>query len=169
MIDVLKCACKYKIMTEDLKFSDEKVEVLGKELKKRIDKKFQRSFFIREVDCGSCNACEVEINALNNPYYNLERFGISFVASPKFADALMITGALTKNMYDALMNVYEITPNPKYIIAVGDCTKDGGDFKDSYAVCNGIFDKLPVDIYIPGCPPEPVDIISGLLKLLQKI
>jgi len=168
MIDLIKCAYKNKILTEDITSSDKKIEVLGKNLKKRIDKKFQRSFFIREIDSGSCNACEVEINALNNPYYNLEQFGISFVPSPKFADALMITGVVTKNMQDALMNAYEITPNPKYIIAVGECTKDGGDFKDSYALCNGIFDKLPVDIYIPGCPPEPIDIINGLLKLLNK-
>jgi len=168
MIDLIKLRGKEKILSEDIKFSDEKLEILGKNLKNRIDKTFKRSFFIREVDTGSCNACEVEINALNNPYYNLERFGISFVPSPKFADALMITGALSRNMYDALMNAYDLTPNPKFVVAVGDCAKDGGDFKNSYATLNGIEGKLPIDIWIKGCPPEPVDIINGLLKLLDK-
>lgn len=168
MIDVIKNACKNGILTEDLKSSDKNIEILGNRLKEKIDKKFKRSFFIREVDSGSCNGCEVEINALSNPYYNLDRFGISFVPSPKFADALMITGAMTKNMKDAVLNAYEITPNPKYIIAVGDCTKGGGVFCNSYATCNGVFDLLPVDIFIPGCPPEPINIINGLLKLLDR-
>ena len=169
MIDIAKIRFKDKILTEDLEYRDENVEIMGKELKELIDKKFKRSFFIREVDTGSCNACEVEINALSNPYYNLERFGISFVPSPKFADALMVTGVLTKAMEYPLHNAYELTPEPKYIIAVGNCTMDGGVFKDSYAVKNGIFNDLKVDMWIKGCPPEPIDIITGLLKLLRKI
>ncbi len=168
MIDVLKVRLKDKILTEKLELRDDNIEILGKELKSRITKKYQRSFNIREVDTGSCNACEVEINALSNPYYNLSRFGISFVASPKFADALMITGPVTKNMLNALMNAYDLTPNPKFIIAVGNCVMNGGIFKDSYAVTNGIEDKLPVNLWIKGCPPEPIDIISGLLKMLDK-
>ena len=168
MIDLVKMRFRDKLLSEKLEFRDENIEVLGLELKKRVDKIFKRSFSIREVDTGSCNACEVEINALANPYYNLERFGVSFVPSPKFADALMITGALSKSMYPALMNAYELTPNPKFIIAVGDCAMDGGDFKDSYACMGGIRDKLPVDLWIKGCPPEPIDLISGLLKLLSK-
>jgi len=168
MIDLIKMRFRDKLLSEKLECKDENIEILGLELKKRVDKIFKRSFSIREVDTGSCNACEVEINALANPYYNLERFGISFVPSPKFADALMITGALTKNIYPALMNAYELTPNPKFIIAVGNCAMDGGDFKDSYACMGGIRDKLPVDLWIKGCPPEPIDLISGLLKLLSK-
>jgi len=169
MIDIAKIRLKDKIVTEDLNLGDDNIEILGKELKNRVNKIFGKSFFIREVDTGSCNACEVEINALANPYYNLERFGISFTASPKFADALMITGCLTKNMYSALMNAYELTPEPKFIIAVGDCVLDGGDFKNSYACMGGIEDKLKVDLWIKGCPPEPIDIIKGLLELLKKI
>jgi len=168
MIDLIKMRFRDKLLSEKLEFKDENIEILGLKLKERVDKIFKRSFSIREIDTGSCNACEVEINALTNPYYNLERFGISFVPSPKFADALMITGALTRNMYPALMNAYELTPNPKFIIAVGDCAMDGGDFKDSYACMGGIKDKLPVDLWIKGCPPEPIDLISGLLKLLEK-
>ncbi len=164
MIDLVKMRIRDKLLSEKLEFRDENIEVLGLELKKRVDKIFKRSFSIKEVDTESCNACEVE----TNPYYNLERFGISFVPSPKFADALMITGALSKNMYKALMNAYELTSNPKFIIAVGDCAMDGGDFKDSYACMGGIRDKLPVDLWIKGCPPEPIDLISGLLKLLSK-
>jgi Ni,Fe-hydrogenase III small subunit len=168
MIDLIKMRFRDKLLSEKLELKDENIEILGLKLKQRVDKIFKRSFSIREVDTGSCNACEVEINALSNPYYNLERFGISFVPSPKFADALMITGALSKNMYKALMNAYELTPNPKFIIAVGDCVMDGGDFKGSYACMGGIKDKLPVDLWIKGCPPEPIDLISGLLKLLER-
>lgn len=168
MIDMAKIRFKDKIITEDLSYKDDNIELLGEQLKKIIAKRFTRSFFIREVDTGSCNACEVEINALSNPYYNLERFGISFVASPKFADALMITGVLTKAMEYPLKNVYDLTPNPKYIIAVGDCIMDGGVFKNSYAIKNGIANDINVDIWIKGCPPEPIDIISGLLKLLSQ-
>lgn len=169
MIDIIKTRFKEKILTEDLIFEDDDIEILGDKLKKEIDKRFKRSFFIREVDTGSCNACEVECNALLNPYYNLERFGISFVASPKFADALMITGALTRAMEYPLKNAFELTPNPKYIIAVGDCTKDGGVFKGSYAVKDGIANDIKVDLWIKGCPPEPKDIIKGLLEFLKKI
>ncbi len=169
MIDIAKIRFKNKILTEDLEFTNENIEILGKKLKDSINKSFKRSFFIREIDTGSCNACEVEINALSNPYYNLERFGISFVPSPKFADALMITGPLTKAMEYPLHNAYELTPNPKYVIAVGDCTMDGGVFKDSYAIKNGIMNDVKVDLWIKGCPPEPIDLINGLLKLLEKI
>jgi membrane-bound hydrogenase subunit mbhJ len=169
MIDLVKIRLNDKILTQEVEKKEENIEVLGLKLKQKVDKIFKRSFFIREVDTGSCNACEVEINALSNPYYNLERFGVSFVPSPKFADALMVTGPLTRSMYPALMNAYELTPDPKFVIAVGDCVMDGGDFKDSYACMGGIKDKLPVDLWIKGCPPEPVDLINGLLKLLSKI
>ncbi len=169
MINLAKIRFRDKLLSEKLEPKEKNIEVLGLKLKQKVNKIFKRSFFIRAVDIGSCNACEVEINALSNPYYNLERFGISFVPSPKFADALMIMGALTRSMYPALMNAYELTPNPKFVIAVGNCAMDGGDFKDSYACMGGIKDKLPVDLWIKGCPPEPIDLISGLLTLLSKI
>ena len=168
MIDIAKIRFKDKIISEDLSYKDDNIKVIGTQLKNIISKRFKRSFFIREIDTGSCNACEVEINALSNPYYNLERFGISFVPSPKFADALMITGVLTKAMEYPLKNAYNLIPNPKYIIAVGDCVMDGGVFQNSYAIKNGIANDIKVDLWIRGCPPEPIDIISGLLKLISR-
>ena len=168
MFRIFKERFKEGIKAEELKIRDENVEILGKQLKEKIDKYFQGSFAIREVDSGSCNACEYEISALSNPYYDIERFGVKFVASPKHADAIMITGCLTRNMYEAVMKAYENVPNPKFVIAVGDCALDGGIFKGSYAVMDGIEDKLPIDIWIKGCPPEPIDIISGLLILLKQ-
>jgi Ni,Fe-hydrogenase III small subunit len=168
MFRIFKERLKEGIKAEEIKIRDENVEILGKQLKEKIDKYFQGSFAIREVDSGSCNACEYEISALSNPYYDIERFGVKFVASPKHADAIMITGCLTRNMYEAVIKAYENVPNPKFVIAVGDCALDGGIFKGSYAVMDGIEDKLPIDIWIKGCPPEPIDIISGLLMLLNQ-
>ncbi|GAB6071732.1 NADH-quinone oxidoreductase subunit B family protein [Venenivibrio stagnispumantis] len=167
MFKLVKYLFKEGIKAEDIEIRDENVEILGKELKEIIDKYFDGSFAIREVDSGSCNACEYEISALTNPYYDIERFGIKFVASPKHADAIMITGCLTRNMYEAVLKAYENVPSPKFVIAVGDCVIDGGIFKGSYAIMDGIKDKLPVDLWIKGCPPEPIDIISGLLILLK--
>jgi len=169
MFEIIKTRLKEGIKTEKIEVRDENIEILGKQLKEKIDKYFQGSFAIREVDSGSCNACEYEISALSNPYYDIERFGVKFVASPKHADAIMITGCLTRNMYKAVMKAYENVPKPKFVIAVGDCVLDGGVFKGSYAIMDGIQDKLPVDIWIKGCPPEPIDIISGLLKLFETI
>ncbi len=167
MFRAFKERIKEGIKSENLELKTDNIEILGKHLKEEIDKYFQGSFAIRAVDGGSCNACEYEMSALSNPYYDIERFGIKFVASPKHADALMITGCLTRNMYRALLKAYENTPHPKFIIAVGDCAFDGGIFKNSYAILNGVSDKLPIDIWIKGCPPEPIDIISGILELMK--
>lgn len=167
MFKIIYKRLKEGIKAEDIVVRDENIEILGKELKTKIDKYFKGSFSIREVDSGSCNACEYEISALTNPYYDIERFGVKFVASPKHADAIMITGCLTRNMYEAVMKAYENVPSPKFVIAVGDCSLDGGVFKGSYAIMDGIEGKLPVDIFIKGCPPEPIDIISGLLTLIK--
>lgn len=167
MFKIIYKRLKEGIKAEDIVVRDENIEILGKELKSKIDKYFKGSFSIREVDSGSCNACEYEISALTNPYYDIERFGVKFVASPKHADAIMITGCLTRNMYEAVMKAYENVPSPKFVIAVGDCSLDGGVFKGSYAIMDGIEGKLPVDIFIKGCPPEPIDIISGLLTLIK--
>ena len=126
-----------------------------------------RSLSIREVDAGSCNGCELEIHALNNVFYDLERFGLRFVASPRHADVLLVTGPVTKNMREALERTYNATPNPKWVIAVGDCAVDGGLFAGSYAVSGGVSAIVPVDLHIHGCPPSPVQLLEGLLALLQ--
>jgi Ni,Fe-hydrogenase III small subunit len=127
-----------------------------------------RSLSIRQVDAGSCNGCELEIHALSNAFYDLERFGLRFVASPRHADVLMVTGPVTKNMREALLRTYNATPDPKWVIAVGGCAADGGIFAGSYAVAGGVKDVLPVDLHIPGCPPNPRQLLAGLLALLEK-
>src|SRR5579864_3624486 len=126
-----------------------------------------RSLAIREVDAGSCNGCELEIHALNNAFYDLERFGLRFVASPRHADVLLVTGPVTKNMREALERTYAATPSPKWVIAAGDCTLNGGLFTGSYAVTGGVGDVVPVDLHITGCPPRPVDLLRGLLTLMK--
>jgi Ni,Fe-hydrogenase III small subunit len=126
-----------------------------------------RSLAIREVDAGSCNGCELEINALGNAYYDIERFGIRFVASPRHADVLLVTGPVTRNMREALERTYNATPNPKWVVSVGDCALDGGCFAGSYAVVGGVSQVVPVDLHIRGCPPRPEEILKGLLSLLE--
>jgi Ni,Fe-hydrogenase III small subunit len=126
-----------------------------------------RSLSIREVDAGSCNGCELEIHALNNAFYDLERFGLRFVASPRHADVLLVTGPVTKNMREALRRTYDATPDPKWVVAVGDCAVDGGLFSESYAVVGGVRDVVPVDLHIRGCPPSPTQLLKGLLALLE--
>jgi Ni,Fe-hydrogenase III small subunit len=127
-----------------------------------------RSLAIREVDAGSCNGCELEIHALNNAFYDLERFGLSFVASPRHADVLLVTGPVTRNMREALERTYQATPDPKWVVAVGDCAADGGMFAGSYAVAGGVDAIVPVDLHIRGCPPTPLQLLQGLLALLQQ-
>src|SRR2546421_8778540 len=126
-----------------------------------------RSLSIREVDAGSCNGCELEIHALNNAFYDLERFGLRFVASPRHADVLMVTGPVTRNMREALERTYNATPDPKWVVAIGDCAADGGIFSGSYAVVGGVAMVVPVDLHIRGCPPSPVQLLKGLLALLE--
>ena len=126
-----------------------------------------RSLAIREVDSGSCNGCELEINALGGVVYDLERFGLRFVASPRHADVLLVTGPLCRNMREALVRAYACTPDPKWVVAAGDCAVDGGVFKDSYATLGGIGEAVPVDLVIPGCPPTPTQMLEGLLALLE--
>jgi Ni,Fe-hydrogenase III small subunit len=127
-----------------------------------------RSLAIREVDAGSCNGCELEIHALNNAFYDLERFGLRFVASPRHADVLLVTGPVTRNMREALERTYQATPDPKWVVAVGDCAADGGMFAGSYAVAGGVDAIVPVDLHIRGCPPTPLQLLQGLLALLQQ-
>ena len=126
-----------------------------------------RSLSIRHVDAGSCNGCELEIHALGNAFYDLERFGLRFVASPRHADVLTVTGPVTKNMREALERTYAATPEPKWVVAIGDCALNGGCFAGSYAIVGGVSQVIRVDLHIPGCPPSPLDILKGLLALLQ--
>jgi Ni,Fe-hydrogenase III small subunit len=131
--------------------------------------KLGRSLVIREIDAGSCNGCELEIHALNNPVYDVERFGIRFAASPRHADVLLVTGPVTKNMAEAVRRTYEATPAPKWVVAVGDCGADGGCFKGGAGVVGGVDQVIPVDLHIPGCPPSPAQLLAGLLALLQSV
>jgi Ni,Fe-hydrogenase III small subunit len=126
-----------------------------------------RSLSIRHVDAGSFNGCELEIHALSNAFYDLERFGLRFVASPRHADVLTVTGPVTKNMREALERTYAATPEPKWVVAIGDCALNGGCFAESYAIVGGVSQVIRVDLHIPGCPPSPLDILKGLLALLQ--
>jgi Ni,Fe-hydrogenase III small subunit len=127
-----------------------------------------RSLALRQVDAGSCNGCELEIHALSNAFYDLERLGIRFVASPRHADVLLVTGPVTKNMREALERTYRATPDPKWVVAVGDCALDGGIFAGCYAVFGGVSNVVPVDLHIRGCPPSPNELLKGLIALLEQ-
>ena len=148
---------------------DAAIAELAKSVEKAAQARLGRSLSIREVDAGSCNACELEIHALANAFYDLERFGLRFVASPRHADVLMVTGPVTKNMREALKRTYNATPDPKWVVAVGGCAADGGIFKGSYACVGGVSDVVPVDLHIPGCPPSPRALLKGLLALLEHV
>jgi Ni,Fe-hydrogenase III small subunit len=141
---------------------------LGRALEMSARKLYGRSITIREVDAGSCNGCELEIHALNNPIYDVERFGIKFAASPRHADVLLVTGPVTHNMRVALERTYAATPGPKWVVAVGDCAAGCGVFAESYATVGAVDSVVPVDLVISGCPPKPVDLLKGLLTLMEK-
>lgn len=149
--------------------ANESFEKTGNELKQKIGKVLGRSLAVREVDAGSCNGCEIEVTALNNPVYDVERFGIHFVASPRHADVLLVTGPASRNMEIALKRTYEATPDPKVVVAVGACGCSGGIFGDTYATTGGIDKIVPVDVYIPGCPPRPEALLYGLLLAVDRI
>jgi Ni,Fe-hydrogenase III small subunit len=155
-------------LTEALPAPDDAVLAeLAAKLNRAALRRLGRSLAIREIDAGSCNGCELEINALNNAFYDLERFGLHFVASPRHADVLLVTGPATKNMQEALLRTYRSTPDPKWVVAVGDCAACGGIFADSYAVMGGISSVVPVDLHIKGCPPNPEELLEGLRALLE--
>lgn len=141
---------------------------IGDAFSRTVRRKLGRSLSIRQVDAGSCNGCELEIHALNNAFYDIERLGIRFVASPRHADVLLVTGPVTKNMREALERTYNATPEPKWVVAVGDCALNGGLFAGSYAVAGGVGNVVPVDLHVPGCPPNPVQLLKGLLALLEQ-
>jgi Ni,Fe-hydrogenase III small subunit len=139
------------------------------ELPGKMDAVFGRSLRIRQVDAGSCNACEWECTALTNPVYDIQRFGVDFVASPRHADVLLVSGPVSRQMELALRKTYLATPEPRLVIACGDCAVDGGIYKGSYAVTNGVAAVVPVDCVIPGCPPSPMAIVAGIMQLLEKV
>ncbi len=140
---------------------------LARQVNAAARRRLGRSLAIREVDAGSCNGCELEIHALNNAFYDLERFGLRFVASPRHADVLLVTGPVTKNMRQALERTWRATPDPKWVVAVGDCAANGGLFAGSYAVVGGVAEVVPVDLHIRGCPPRPAELLAGLLALIE--
>ncbi|HQJ16094.1 MAG TPA: NADH-quinone oxidoreductase subunit NuoB [Candidatus Omnitrophota bacterium] len=168
MIDILKTRLVKGVVTKRIAASKTAVyEPAGAQLKALIAEKFGRSLNIREVDTGSCAACESEIIACNNPIYDLSRFGVNFVASPRHADCLLVTGPVSKNMAQALRSTYDAMPEPKFVITLGDCAFDGGPFKGSYYIENGAKSIVPVALHIPGCPPDPETIINSLLNFLR--
>ncbi len=144
------------VLAEARNIQDELLAILGQALT------------IREVDAGSCNGCELEIHALNNPYYNIEGLGIKFVASPRHADMLLVTGPVSRHMAEALRRTYEATPEPRLVVAVGDCGCDGGIFGESYASCGRVANVIPVDVTVPGCPPPPIAILRGILQAVKR-
>jgi Ni,Fe-hydrogenase III small subunit len=144
------------------------LDELGRALSARARRLFGRSLTIREVDAGSCNGCELEIHALNNAIYDVERFGIRFAASPRHADVLLVTGPVTHNMKAALERTYAATPDPKWVVAAGDCACGYGVFNGSYAVVGSVEQVVPVDLHIKGCPPRPLELLKGLLALLER-
>ena len=146
---------------------DAAIAELAAHVERAARRRLGRSLAIRQVDAGSCNGCELEIHALNNAFYDIERFGLRFVASPRHADVLLVTGPVTRNMREALARTYRATPDPKWVVAVGHCAADGGIFADSYGVIGGVGAVVPVDLHIGGCPPNPRKLLQGLLALLE--
>ena len=166
MLDVLERIRRTGIVSEPLPSTGD-IRMEQERLQASLLAILGRALCLRHVDAGSCNGCELEIHALNNPYYNLEGAGIRFVASPRHADLLLVTGPVTRNMREALARTYDATPDPKWVVAVGDCALDGGLFSGSYAVVGGVSAVVPVDLHIPGCPPRPTQLLEGLLSLLE--
>ena len=167
MYQILKQIAAVGIKTEAPPGSDESLRVASQRLQEEILDVFAGSLAIRHVDAGSCNGCELEIHMLNNPYYNLEGLGIKFVASPRHADLLLVTGPVSRNMEVALKRTYDATPEPKLVVAVGDCGCNGGIFGESYASCGGVASTIPVDVAVPGCPPTPIALMQGILTAIS--
>src|SRR5437899_3238733 len=164
---VLKTLLRRPVTEAPPAVEDSALAELAGSVDRAAKRRLGRSLSIREVDAGSCNGCELEIHALQNAFYDLERFGLRFVASPRHADVLLVTGPVTKNMREALERTYNATPDPKWVVAVGDCAADGGIFQGSYAVVGGVAAVVPVDLHIRGCPPRPTQLLKGLLTLLE--
>ena len=155
------------IVTEPPPAADWELRKIAGRLNDEVLKLLGRALTIRHVDAGSCNGCELEIHAVNNPYYNLEGLGIKFVASPRHADLLLVTGPVSRHMEVALRRTYDATPEPKLVVAIGDCGCDGGVFGENYASCGRVSNVIPVDVAVPGCPPTPLQIIQGILTAVS--
>jgi len=166
---IFKTGIRTEKLPKPVSQADAATEQLGLALKTIVDKHFQGSLAIRQVDAGSCNGCELEIHALNNVYYDVERFGIHFVASPRHADILLVTGPVSRHMEAALKRTYQAAADPKWVVAVGDCGVCGGEFGESYASCGAVSNVIPVDLNIPGCPPTPLALMQGLLSLCGRL
>jgi Ni,Fe-hydrogenase III small subunit len=164
---ILKQIAKIGIVTEPPPETDEALRLISNRLKAGVLRWFAGALTIRHVDAGSCNGCELEIHAVNNPYYNLEGLGIRFVASPRHADMLLVTGPVSRNMEVALKRTYDATPEPRLVVAMGDCGCTGGIFGESYASCGRVSNVIPVDVAIPGCPPTPVQLMQGILTAIE--
>ena len=167
MYQLLKQIAKTGIVTEPAPVPDAALREIEQHLGEAILKHFGRALAIRHVDAGSCNGCELEIHALNSPYTNPERLGIKFVASPRHADLLLVTGPVSRNMETALRRTYDATPDPKLVVAIGDCGCTGGIFGENYASCGRVSNVIPVDVAVPGCPPAPVAIMQGILTAIS--
>ncbi|MFA6314626.1 MAG: formate hydrogenlyase [Sterolibacterium sp.] len=169
MLRILGKIQRLGIVTEPLpRLDTPALTEIGAQLKAHIGERFAGSLAIRQVDAGSCNGCELEIHALANPYYSIERYGVHFVASPRHADMLLVTGPVSRHMEEALRRTYAATPEPRLVIAVGHCGADGGEFGTSYASCGAVANVIPVDAVIRGCPPTPLDLMRGILEAIGK-
>ena len=166
MFPMLRQILRTGIVSETPPAADEALRVTAQRLSDAVARQLGRALVIRHIDAGSCNGCELEIHALGNPYYNLEALGIKFAASPRHADLLLVTGPVAKNMEIAVKRAYEATPEPKLVVAVGDCGCSGGIFGESYASCGRVSNVIPVDVAVPGCPPTPLQLMRGILAAI---
>lgn len=168
MLRILRQIARTGRLTEPAPATDDaELEAAGVEVSRVLEARMNGSLAIRQVDAGSCNGCELEIHALNNPYYDVARFGVHFVASPRHADALLVTGPVSRHMETALRRTWRATPSPKLVIAAGDCACTGGIFGTSYASCGAVENVIPVDVKVPGCPPAPLALLRGILAALR--
>jgi Ni,Fe-hydrogenase III small subunit len=168
MWKIIRQIARNGIRTEAAPVASDSVHVEAARIQRKVLDILGRALTIRMVDAGSCNGCELEINALGNPYYNIEGLGIKFVASPRHADLLLVTGPVSRNMEEALRRTFDAVPEPKLVVAVGDCGADGGIFGESYASCGRIASVIPVDLVVPGCPPAPIEILRGILTAVGR-
>ncbi|MBL8472117.1 MAG: formate hydrogenlyase [Rhodocyclaceae bacterium] len=169
MWKILKHAVSRSVLTEPAPQEAANLSAAATDIQEEVLAILGRALTIREVDAGSCNGCELEIHALNNPYYNLEGLGIKFVASPRHADMLLVTGPVARNMEVALRRTFEATPEPRLVVAVGDCGCDGGIFGENYACRGRVSNVIPVDVAVPGCPPAPIEIMRGILTAVRRL
>jgi Ni,Fe-hydrogenase III small subunit len=166
MYRILTQIARTGLVSEPSPNADPAYRLTGQRLQQAVLQRFAGALTIRQVDAGSCNGCELEIHATNNPYYNLEGLGIRFVASPRHADMLLVTGPVSRNMETALRRTYDATPEPRLVVAIGDCGCTGGIFGESYASCGRVSSVIPVDVAVPGCPPTPLQIMQGILAAI---